>query len=339
MYENNRDFKGVWIPKEIYLHPDLSWSEKILLIEIDSLDNCPNRGCFASNEYLGKFLGISAGSCANMISKLKKLEFLEQCFFDGRNRGLKLHKNMKSAITLPQGNLHKNMKSDFIKTLKQTSQICEHNNTINNTLNNLEERVAENENTLPLLPENLPENSIPLNAFSLPEEKEKNCAKKEKEAAEEVEFNPAAENIKRLQAAENETAPLPTYGIDFAKIAWGDLSNDLKSLLSDFYTQKQGSGSKVGNIAVQRSVATIERVLSTITQHQKIKTAAKAQEVLCSVLDTVITNGYSFSEKMLIEKACKLVENENKTGAVTDIKTAHFDKKSMADAYFKMSQK
>ena len=34
-----RDFKGVWIPKEFYLNRDLSWAEKILLFEIDSLDN------------------------------------------------------------------------------------------------------------------------------------------------------------------------------------------------------------------------------------------------------------------------------------------------------------
>jgi len=33
-----RDFKGVWIPKQIYLNNSLSWPEKILLIEIDSLD-------------------------------------------------------------------------------------------------------------------------------------------------------------------------------------------------------------------------------------------------------------------------------------------------------------
>jgi len=201
--------------------------------------------------------------------------------------------------------------------------------------NNIYREGEKEKNTLTPAAEVLPKISIPLNAFSVPEEKEKISEKKEKEAGE-IEFNPAAENIKRLQSAEKETA-LPTYGLDFTKIAWGELSKGLISLLSDYYTQKQGSGSKLSNVAVQRSVATIERVLTTITQHQRIKTSAKAQEVLCTVLDTIVLNGYSFSEKMLVEMACKLVDKD-KTGAVTDIKTAHSDKTSMAEAYFNLSQ-
>lgn len=210
----SRDFKGVWIPKEIYLHPELSWTEKILVIEIDSLDNS-ERGCFASNEKLGGFLGISAGSCANMISKLKKMEIIEQCFFDGRNRGLKLHKNMKSAFMLQQPNLHKNMKSDPTKTLKQTSQINEQSNTVSNLVSNTEKRaVAEPEKTA------LPSSEIShLNSEKGGDPKEKSCAKKESTETPEIdksefdravdeyitakketaERNPAAEHIEKLQ--------------------------------------------------------------------------------------------------------------------------------------------
>ena len=46
--EQNRDFKGIWIPKEIYLSKELNWTDKILLIEIDSLDT--EEHCFAGNE-------------------------------------------------------------------------------------------------------------------------------------------------------------------------------------------------------------------------------------------------------------------------------------------------
>lgn len=35
----NRDFKGVWIPKEIWLSTELTLQEKVMLVEIDSLDN------------------------------------------------------------------------------------------------------------------------------------------------------------------------------------------------------------------------------------------------------------------------------------------------------------
>ena len=37
----NRDFKGVWIPKEVWLDDKLSWMEKLFLVEIDSLDGKP----------------------------------------------------------------------------------------------------------------------------------------------------------------------------------------------------------------------------------------------------------------------------------------------------------
>jgi hypothetical protein len=39
-----RDFKGVWIPKEIWLDERLNALEKIILTEIDSLD-ATERGC------------------------------------------------------------------------------------------------------------------------------------------------------------------------------------------------------------------------------------------------------------------------------------------------------
>ena len=93
--KENRDFKGVWIPKEIWLNTDLSIIEKVLLVEIDSLDNS-DRGCFASNEYLANFVQLSEGRVANIISDLKKRKFIIQVFFDGRNRGLRISKSESS---------------------------------------------------------------------------------------------------------------------------------------------------------------------------------------------------------------------------------------------------
>ena len=53
MKKIQRDFKGIWIPKKIYLAEGLSWTEKILLVEVDSLDK--GKGCFASNKYFSEF--------------------------------------------------------------------------------------------------------------------------------------------------------------------------------------------------------------------------------------------------------------------------------------------
>ena len=92
MENKERDFKGVWIKKEIWLNTNLTLIEKVLIVEIDSLDNS-ERGCFASNEYLAKFVNLSEGRVANIISDLKKRDFLIQLFFDGRNRGLRISKS------------------------------------------------------------------------------------------------------------------------------------------------------------------------------------------------------------------------------------------------------
>ena len=66
----NRDFRGIWIPKEIWLSKDLSTNEKILLAEIDSLGGSSD-GCFASNQYFADFLDLSKDRTSKLISGLK----------------------------------------------------------------------------------------------------------------------------------------------------------------------------------------------------------------------------------------------------------------------------
>jgi len=65
-----RDFKGIWIPKEIWLSADLSIMEKVLFVEIHSLDN--ERGCFASNRYFAGFFKISERQVGRYVAKLKE---------------------------------------------------------------------------------------------------------------------------------------------------------------------------------------------------------------------------------------------------------------------------
>jgi DNA-binding CsgD family transcriptional regulator len=80
----NRDFKGVWIPKEIYLDKNLSWTEKILLIEIQSLQG--EDGCWASNQYLAEFLGLSEKTVKNLLTALRQKELLDTKTIDGSRR-------------------------------------------------------------------------------------------------------------------------------------------------------------------------------------------------------------------------------------------------------------
>ena len=69
-----RDFKGVWIPKEIWLSEQLSLMEKVLFVEISSLDN--ERGCFASNHYFAEFFGISERQIRTYVGSLKEKGFV-----------------------------------------------------------------------------------------------------------------------------------------------------------------------------------------------------------------------------------------------------------------------
>lgn len=84
-----RDFKGLWIPREIWLHAELSIQEKALWAEIDSLYDQNKNGCWASNEYLAGFFGVQVRRMQEMISKLKSLGLVEQVSFNGRERVIK----------------------------------------------------------------------------------------------------------------------------------------------------------------------------------------------------------------------------------------------------------
>lgn len=70
-----RDFKGIWIPREIWLASELTLLEKIFLVEIDSLDNEQN--CYASNAYFAEFFGISKGRCTQIIKSLEAKGFIQ----------------------------------------------------------------------------------------------------------------------------------------------------------------------------------------------------------------------------------------------------------------------
>ena len=84
----NRDFKGVWIPKEVWLDEQLTALDKVILIEIDSLDKGDD-GCYASNQYIAEFCQCSISKVSTSVSKLIKLDYLYVKKFDGRLRILK----------------------------------------------------------------------------------------------------------------------------------------------------------------------------------------------------------------------------------------------------------
>lgn len=83
-----RDFKGICIPREIWLHPEISITEKALWAEIDSLYSEEHGGCYASNEYFSKIFGTNERNIRRYLENLKKFLLIEQVAFDGRTRVL-----------------------------------------------------------------------------------------------------------------------------------------------------------------------------------------------------------------------------------------------------------
>lgn len=112
--QQERDFKGIWISKEIWLDTRLNALEKIILAEIDSLDN-EEKGCFASNKYLADFCQCSETKVSTAISKLIEFGYLYLEKFDGRERILKSRLSNFERQTL------KNCKADF-KILKDNNK-------------------------------------------------------------------------------------------------------------------------------------------------------------------------------------------------------------------------
>lgn len=112
----NRAFKGIWIPSEVWLDVRLSALDKIILMEIDSLDG--ERGCFASNKAIAEFCQCSESKVSLAISKLTKLGYLHVISFDGRvreigsclskfnRRGMKV--SQAECENLEENNINKN---------------------------------------------------------------------------------------------------------------------------------------------------------------------------------------------------------------------------------------
>lgn len=72
---DERAFKGVFIPAELWLNEDLSPMELLLMTEIDSLDK--KNGCYASNKHFAEFFGLTASRISQMINSLAERGYLE----------------------------------------------------------------------------------------------------------------------------------------------------------------------------------------------------------------------------------------------------------------------
>ena len=128
-----REFKGMWIPRDIWLNNDLSWTEKLLLVEIDSLSSL-EKGCFATNEYFAEFFSLSKDRMSKLITSLKNKGYIEV-----KMQYKKDSKQIEKRIITTLGYRRKQLEGLGENNFTPIGENNEDNNTvINNTITNTE---------------------------------------------------------------------------------------------------------------------------------------------------------------------------------------------------------
>ena len=132
--ENNRKFKGVWIPVEYWLDENLTIMEVVLITEIDSLDG--ENGCFASNKHFADFLGVTSGRASQLITDLKEKGYIQATYTTNNNVTQRIIR-VVNKLNTPVKKLNrgiKNTKGVFKKCVtSNTSSITSNSNTDSNS--------------------------------------------------------------------------------------------------------------------------------------------------------------------------------------------------------------
>jgi len=122
----SRDFKGIWIPKEVWENKGLTPTDRCLLAEISSL--CSLGKCFATNKYFADFFGVSVATVSRSISKLESMSLI-QCVLEPIATG------SRRVIQIDEGS-NQNDKGVLSNCVGGSYQNDIHNNTIDNNTNN-----------------------------------------------------------------------------------------------------------------------------------------------------------------------------------------------------------
>lgn len=75
MSKQERQFKGIWITAAIWLNPNMSAIDKILLADIDSFTG-NKKTFYKSNETIAKELFVSVKSISRSVKKLRELGYI-----------------------------------------------------------------------------------------------------------------------------------------------------------------------------------------------------------------------------------------------------------------------
>lgn len=120
----NREFRGIWIPAEIWLTKELTVGEKLMYVEIESLDKL-ERGCFASNAHFAELFSISPSRVSEIISSLSSKGFVT---VDQKRQGVR---TVLRVIRVVQRHLtsSENTQNPFGKDVEGSSEKAQGKNT------------------------------------------------------------------------------------------------------------------------------------------------------------------------------------------------------------------
>ena len=131
--ENNRKFKGVWIPAEYWLDENLTIMEMIILTEIDSLDG--DDGCYASNKRFAEFIGMSTAYASKIIKSLKDKGYITVFYKKSNNvtiRTIRISKGINSSRG--GSNYSKSGINNSVEGINNSVTSNTYSNTSNNTV-------------------------------------------------------------------------------------------------------------------------------------------------------------------------------------------------------------
>jgi DNA-binding transcriptional regulator YhcF (GntR family) len=127
-----REFKGVWIPAEIWLDKRLTLVEKALLAEVDSFTG-NGKSFHKCNETIQTEYGISRNTIARAFRKLQELDFVE-VNFNGRVRHVRIR-----AGSIPK----------MGRQSTQNGEAASPNDTSTNTIERTKENTSKKRGTRP----------------------------------------------------------------------------------------------------------------------------------------------------------------------------------------------
>ncbi|WP_242176555.1 hypothetical protein [Pseudomonas sp. MONT-RG-20F-20-E-7-02] len=121
---SNRDFRGIWIPAEIWLTKELTVGEKLMYVEIESLSKL-QRGCFASNAHFAEMFSISNSRVSEIISSLAVKGFVS---VEQKRQGVRTVQRIIQIIPRPHTS-SENTKNPFGKHVEGSSENTQGKNT------------------------------------------------------------------------------------------------------------------------------------------------------------------------------------------------------------------